>query len=91
MSNQLRPVAAEQRTESEVEPKAPAGPADEVQHGQTGLAVGASQPSTELLKKHQRALRGAQKQDGVDLRDIDAFVEQVDAEDHAAQAVPKVA
>ena len=59
-------------------------------HRETGLAFGAAQASAELLQKDKRAFRGTQEEHGVNLRHIDAFVEEVDAKHHPHLAVPKV-
>ena len=36
-----------------------------------------AQPAPELLNEHQGAFRGSEQQQGVDFRNVDAFVEQV--------------
>ena len=46
-----------------------------------GFVLAEPQASTELLREHGRRLRGAQKEDGVDVGDVDTFAEHVDAED----------
>ncbi len=51
--------------------------ADQVQHGQDGLAVGPPQTTPDLLQEDRRALCGAQQQDRVDLRKVESFVEEV--------------
>ena len=47
---------------------------------QSVLAVGAAQAAAELLQEERRALGRAQQQQRVDVRDVDALVEQVDGE-----------
>ena len=54
--------------------------ADEVQDGKTGLAVSEPEAATELLEEERRAFGRAKEEDRVDLRDVDAFVEQIHSE-----------
>jgi hypothetical protein len=52
-----------------------------LQAARSSSIVRAAQPAAELLEEHGRAFRRPQKKHGVDLRDIDAFVEEVDGEE----------
>ena len=77
----VAPAAAEQRAEASIEAELSAMVADEVEHGAERLPAGPSQAAAELLQEEGRALGRAQEQQGVDVRDVDTFVEQVDGED----------
>ena len=77
----VAPAAAEQRAEAPIEAELAAMVADEVEHGAERLSAGASQPAPELLQEEGRALGWTQQQQRVDVRDVDALVEQVDGED----------
>jgi hypothetical protein len=57
--------------------------ADEVEHGEIRLLVGAPQPPTELLEEDGGALGGPEKQDGVDLGDVETLVEELDSRSRA--------
>jgi hypothetical protein len=83
-------MAAEECSPAKVKTKLPVRAANEVQHGEAGLAVRPSQASTELLEEHQCALGRAEKQDGVDFGHVHPFVEEVDAEDHIDCAVSQI-
>ena len=61
--------------------------ADEVEHHQALLAFGFAQATAELLKEEDLRLGRAQHQHGVDCRQVDPLVEQVDREDHLQPAV----
>ena len=76
----LAPVTGE-RPVAQVEAELAALLADEVHDGQHGLALGAAQPAPQLLEEDRGALCGAEQQDGVHLRQVQAFVEEVDGED----------
>src|SRR5450759_5719219 len=54
--------------------------ADEVEDRQAVLAFGAAETAPELLEKYRRALSRPKEKYGVDLRDVDSFVEEVDRE-----------
>ena len=73
---------AEQGAVAAVEAELLAVGADEVEHGAERLARRLAQASPELLEEQGRALGRAQHQDGVDVRNVDALVEQVDGEHH---------
>src|SRR5690606_34978195 len=54
------------------------------------LPLREAEPAAELLQKYRHALCWAQQQDRIDLRDVDAFVEYVDREDHVDPAGPQI-
>jgi len=60
---------------------------DKIQHGQARLSRCVAKAAAELLEEHRDALRGPEKQDGVDIRDVKALVEDVDGEDAAQYAL----
>ena len=72
-SSQERPIA-------EIEPEIAMGLADEVEHGQAFLLLEKAKPAPKLLQEYREALGRPQKQDGVDLGDVDAFVVEIDYE-----------
>jgi hypothetical protein len=80
-------VSAGERHHLGVEPELAALLADEVKDGQDRLAVRAPKPATELLQEQRRALGRSQQQQGVDLGDVQALVEQIDGEDRSRPAV----
>ena len=55
---------------------------DEVECGQHRLVTRSAQTATQLLKEYRRALGGPQEQDGVDIGQVETFVEQVGCEEH---------
>jgi hypothetical protein len=59
--------------------------ADEVEHRAERLVLRFPEPSAELLQEEGRALGRPQHEHGVDVRDVDTFVEQVDRE-HGSHA-----
>src|SRR5207249_10472218 len=69
---------------AEVEAELPVLLADEVQDGEACLAGCVAQAPAELLEEHRDALGWPEEQDGVDVGDVEAFVEHVNGE-HAAQ------
>ena len=77
---QVLSAATEQCPVAEVESELAAMEADEVEDGAFRLAGGSAQASAELLKEQRRALGRAQQQQGVDVRHVDALVEEVDGE-----------
>ncbi len=83
--------AADDGAKARVEAKRPVRLADEVEDGEALLFVAAAQPAAELLEEQGGALGGAQEQDGVDVGDVDAFVEEVDAEEDAELAGGEIA
>src|SRR6266545_700223 len=78
---QLAPAHPRQGPVPAVEAELPVLIADEVEHGKAWLVVVEPESTAELLEKHRRAVGGPQEQHGVDCRNIDTFVEQVDRED----------
>src|SRR5262249_6553768 len=70
----------EQRAEAMVEAELRAVVANEVQHGARGLAVCSPQSAAELLEEQGSALGRAEQEECVDVRDVDALVEEVDGE-----------
>ncbi len=54
---------------------------DEIEDSQALLPFGEAEPPPELLEKDRETLGGAEEEDGVHLRDINAFVVEVDNED----------
>jgi hypothetical protein len=64
--------------------------ANEIQHGQAFFLAGSAQAAAELLEIDDVAFGGAQKEHAVDLRDIDALVEDIDDEKDVEAAVGKV-
>ena len=65
--------------------------ANEVEDRAERLVVGLAETAAELLEKQRGALGRTQHQDGVDRRDVDAFVEQVDGEDDRHLPVAEIA
>ncbi len=67
---------------------------DEVDDREPRLVLAEAQPASDLLREHGCRLRRAQEDDSVDIRDVDAFAEHVDAEDAAklpeAQALQRL-
>ena len=55
-----------------------------------GLALGAAQASAELLEEEGGAVGGAEQEEGVHHRDVDALVEEVYREDHVDLACGEV-
>src|SRR3954453_3145414 len=68
---------------------------DEVDDRERGLVVAQPQTAPQLLSEYGGRLRGPQEQDRVDVGDVDAFAQHVDAEDAAqrpaAEALEKLA
>jgi hypothetical protein len=73
-----------ERSKAPVEPELLMRMANEIEDGQAGLAGPSRMPetTTQLLQEHRGALGWSQEEHRVDLRDIDAFVEEVYREDH---------
>ena len=82
--------ASEQAAEALIEAELLALLAHEVEHGQHALAVVFAQASAELLQEDGGALGGAQHEDGVHCRHVDALVEQVDGEQDGELAVAQI-
>ncbi len=53
----------------------------EVEDGAGCLSLGAAQASAQLLEEEGWAVGGAEEEEGVHHRDVDAFVEEVDGEE----------
>ena len=83
--------AAEQRAESSVEAELLPMRADEVEDGAGALPGGLAQASPELLEEERRAVGWAEEQKRVDVRNVDALVEEIDREDDAHLPVVEVA
>ena len=83
-------MTSEECAEAQIKPEPSVRAANEVQHGQAGLGLGAPQTTTELLQKDESAFGRTQEENGVDLRHVDAFVEQIDAEHHVYFPVPQI-
>ena len=79
MSRRLPPSKARQAT---IESKFAAMVADEVEHRAERLRGSTSETAAELLEEERRTLGRAQQQERVDVGNVDAFVEEVDGEDH---------
>ncbi len=62
----------------------------EVEDGAGCLSLGAAQASAQLLEEEGWAVGGAEEEEGVHHRDVDAFVEEVDGEDHVDLACGEV-
>jgi hypothetical protein len=75
-----RARAIQQRREFSIEAELPAMQADEVEDCADALAGGPAQAAPQLLQEQRRAVRGAQHQQRVHARHVDAFVEQIDRE-----------
>ena len=92
----LRARHAGEGRQHAIEPKLLAVLADEVEHQTRGLAAVRvePQPPSELLHEQSRAHGGAQEQERIDKRQIDALVVEVAGEDHVdiarAQAARRV-
>ena len=54
--------------------------ADEIKDGEEFFSFAGSQASSKLLQKDRKGSGGAKEEDGVDRRDIDTFVVQIDHE-----------
>jgi hypothetical protein len=89
LMEELLPRPADQSPEAPIEPELTPVVRHEVEHRADGLPLGASESTTELLKKQGRALRGAEQQKSVHVRHVDAFVEQVHGEDHPRLTGPQ--
>jgi hypothetical protein len=61
--------------------------ADEVQYQATGLAGVQPQSAAQLLEENRRTLGWPQEKDAVDFRDVHAFIEEIDGEQHVHFAV----
>ena len=72
----------QQRAESSVEPKLQILPTGEVENDQLRFERAPPQTASQLLKKDGRAFRRSEKEDRVDVGDIDAFVVDVDHAQH---------
>jgi hypothetical protein len=60
--------------------------ADEVEDGEAVLPIAAPEAAAELLEEDRGALGRAEEEDGVDVGQVDALVEQVDREQAAELA-----
>lgn len=76
-----------ERPIAQVEAEIAMSVANEVEHRQAVLVAAPSQTAAELLKKDERALGRPEKEDRVDLRHVDAFIEDVDREEAVDLAV----
>ena len=85
----LLPRATDQGAVANVEAIVGVGLSDEVEHCQDTLALRPAQAPAKLLEEDGRALGRSQKQDRVDLGNVDALVEDVDREDRPNLAPPK--
>ncbi len=65
--------------------------ADEVEHRTERFVLGFPETSAELLEEQRRALGWSQHEHGVDVRDVDTLVEQVDREHGLYSSVGEVA
>ena len=54
--------------------------ADQIQHGEHGLAVGSPQAASQLLEEDSRTLSRPQKQDRVDLGQVETLIEEIGGE-----------
>ena len=79
---QVVSAAAEQRPVPQVEAELASVQADEVEDGALRLADGSAQASAELLQEQGGALGRSQQQQRVDVRHVDALVEEIDGEQH---------
>ena len=87
---QFLSCAAEERAEASVEAELFAVVAYEVEDGAGCLSLGAAQASAQLLEEEGWAVGGAEEEEGVHYRDVDAFVEEVHREDHVDHACGEV-
>jgi len=55
--------------------------AHEVESGEYCLVLRPAEPAAKLLEEHRRRLGGTQEEDGVHVRQVDAFIEQVHREE----------
>ena len=78
---QFLSCAAEERAEASIESELFAVVAYEVEDGAGCLSLGAAQASAQLLEEEGWAVGGAEEEEGVQHRDVDAFVEEVDGEE----------
>ena len=79
--------SAEDRAESTIEAELPVHVPNKVEGGEALLAFGQPQAAAELLEKDGGAFGGPEEEDGIDLRYVDALVEQIDGEDNVDFAV----
>ena len=87
---QIMTATAEQRAVPQVEPELASVQTNEVEHGAFGLSVCAAQSPPELLKEQRGALRRAQEQERVDVRHVDALVEEIDREEGGDTPVSEI-
>ena len=85
----LVPGTAEQRPVANVVAILAPYLADEVEHRQHRLSFRPPQPPPELLEKDGGALRRPEHENGVDLRQVDAFVEEIHGEDGSKLPLPQ--
>ena len=78
---QFLSCAAEERAEASIESELFAVVAYEVEDGAGCLSLGAAQASAQLLEEEGWAVGGAEEEEGVHHRDVDALVEEVDGEE----------
>jgi hypothetical protein len=65
--------------------------ADEIEDGVLAFPGGLPQASPQLLEEERRTVRRTEQQERVDVRYVDALVEEVDREDDAHLPVRQVA
>ena len=85
-----KPVSGQQCLELAVEPVAAVHLTDKIQHREAVLARGMAQAAAQLLEEDGQTFGGAQEQDDVDLRHIDAFAQFVHREEKGEPAAPQV-
>jgi hypothetical protein len=78
---QFPPWDSSQRLEACIKLEFTALLTDKIQDCQPGLARGQPQTSSQLLQKHSGALRRAEEEHSIDLRNVHALIEYVDRED----------
>ena len=69
------PGDAREGSVPEVESKRLVLMTDEIEHGEAWFVVGETEATSELLQKDRGALRRSEEQHGVDLGDVDSFIE----------------
>src|SRR4051812_48523739 len=90
LSLEVAATATQQGAETAVESELLSMMAHEIKNGALQLAVTLAQPSSQLLKEQGGTVGRAQQKECVDDRHVNAFVEQVDREEHVDAACRKV-
>ena len=82
--------AAEQSLEAAVEPEFAPVLAHEVEDQAPILSGALPEAATELLEEQRRAVRRPQEQEGIDVREVYPFIEEVDREEDSDITIAQV-